>query len=154
MWLVARLARPLWAMELGLYALASLVLVRIMAAVVGRAGAEGSRQAALSGRQSCQSASRHQQSRRRPTKSGRKIARRLRQETTMTLKRIADRFKMGNWMHVNYLLNGIVAKSEMTTRKYYNTRNRSIHLRGARSTAATKRCSTADSRPKGPDRLS
>ena len=30
-----------------------------------------------------------------------KIARRLRQETTMTLKWIADRLKMGTWTHVS-----------------------------------------------------
>ena len=33
-----------------------------------------------------------------------KIARRLRQETTMTLKWIADRLKMGTWTHVSNLL--------------------------------------------------
>ena len=67
---VARLARPLRALELSLYALASLVPAWTVATVVGRTGAEGSRQVALSRRQPCQSASRRQQSRRGPTKSG------------------------------------------------------------------------------------
>ena len=66
---VARLARPLRALELGLYALASLVPVWTVATVVGRTGAQRSRPVALSRRQPCQSASRRQQSRRWPTKS-------------------------------------------------------------------------------------
>src|SRR5208283_2832292 len=67
---LARLARPLRALEFGLYALASLVPAWTVATVVGRTGAERSRQVALSRRQPCQSASRRQQSRRWPTKSG------------------------------------------------------------------------------------
>jgi len=67
---VARLARPLRALELGLYALASLEPAWTVATIAGRTGAERSRQVALSRRQPCQSASRRQQSRRWPTKSG------------------------------------------------------------------------------------
>ena len=67
---LARLACPLRALELGLYALASLVPAWTVAAVVGCTGAERSRQIALSRRQPCQSTSRRQQSRRWPTKSG------------------------------------------------------------------------------------
>jgi len=37
------------------------------------------------------------------------IARRLRQEATMSLKWIADRLPMGSWTYVSYLLHGAPA---------------------------------------------
>ena len=67
---LARFGRPIWTVELGLHPLASLVSSRTLDEVAGGAGPQRPRQAAFSGCQSCQSASRCEQPRRRPAKSG------------------------------------------------------------------------------------
>src|SRR5258708_4140458 len=45
-------------------------------------------------------------SRRKGDKGKAAVAHRLRQETTMSLKRIAERLQMGSWTYGSYLLNG------------------------------------------------
>src|ERR1700678_3455623 len=67
---VARLTDRLWPLEFGLHALAALVPERLVGKVAGRVGPQGRWAVALSGYQPCQSASRCEQPRWRPAKSG------------------------------------------------------------------------------------